>query len=79
MRVRLPMTCSLATLLSPPDGGPTRRDIGKIDRSYGVHGRHQCAGDCQAIIADKEKSPLWTAGGGEKVKAADPPHETLTV
>jgi hypothetical protein len=26
----------------------------------------------------KEKSPSWTAGGGEKVKAADPPHETLT-
>jgi hypothetical protein len=26
----------------------------------------------------KEKSPSWTAGGGEKVKAGDPSHETLT-
>ena len=25
-----------------------------------------------------EKSPSWTAGGGENTRAADPPHETLT-
>jgi len=24
----------------------------------------------------KEKSPSWTAGGGEKVKSTDPPQET---